>query len=61
MNRHILILFDVDGTLTPPRQKITNDMKDFLLSLKKSNVKIGVVGGYVSKDIWPPTLKDKFK
>ncbi|KAI3646026.1 hypothetical protein MP228_008954 [Amoeboaphelidium protococcarum] len=39
-----LVLFDVDGTLTPARQKITQDMLDTLQQLKKKVV-IGFVGG----------------
>ncbi|XP_028395209.1 phosphomannomutase-like [Dendronephthya gigantea] len=40
----ILCLFDVDGTVTLPRQVITNDMKDFLAQLR-DKVDIGMVGG----------------
>lgn len=39
-----LFLFDVDGTLTEPIQKIKKEMKDILI-LAKNKVKIGVVGG----------------
>ncbi|XP_033023523.1 phosphomannomutase 2 [Lacerta agilis] len=39
-----LCLFDVDGTLTAPRQKVTPEMADFLQALRKK-VKVGVVGG----------------
>ncbi|XP_073489081.1 phosphomannomutase 2 isoform X4 [Aquarana catesbeiana] len=39
-----LCLFDVDGTLTAARQKVTNGMAEFLQSLRKK-VKVGVVGG----------------
>ncbi|KAI5181870.1 phosphomannomutase [Nematocida sp. AWRm80] len=42
--KDILFLFDVDGTLTPSREKITEEMKEFLTDLKKS-VLIGFVGG----------------
>jgi len=42
----ILLLFDVDGTLTVPRLKITSDMLDILKKLnKKDNIKLGFVGG----------------
>ncbi|XP_058013812.1 phosphomannomutase 2 isoform X1 [Ahaetulla prasina] len=40
----VLCLFDVDGTLTAPRQKITPEMADFLQILRQK-VKVGVVGG----------------
>ncbi|XP_047568605.1 phosphomannomutase 2 isoform X3 [Lutra lutra] len=39
-----LCLFDVDGTLTAPRQKITKEMDGFLQDLRQK-IKIGVVGG----------------
>ena len=42
--KDILCLFDVDGTLTLPRQKVLKEMKDFLKDLR-TKVKIGVVGG----------------
>ena len=42
--KDILCLFDVDGTLTLPRQKVTKDIKEFLKDLR-TKVKIGVVGG----------------
>ncbi|EHB04157.1 Phosphomannomutase 2 [Heterocephalus glaber] len=38
-----LCLFEVDGTLTAPREKITKEMDDFLQRLKQKT-KIGVVG-----------------
>nr|CAG4644218.1 EOG090X0BFR [Lepidurus arcticus] len=41
----ILCLFDVDGTLTAPRQKITSDMEEFLLHEVKPKVTTGIVGG----------------
>jgi len=37
-------LFDVDGTLTRARQRITADMEEFLLNLR-SKVTVGLVGG----------------
>lgn len=39
-----ICLFDVDGTLTAPRQVITTEMQDFLELLKKK-VTVGIVGG----------------
>ena len=36
--RDVLVLFDVDGTLTPSRLVIKPDMKQFLLDLKKKVV-----------------------
>lgn len=40
----ILVLFDVDGTLTIPRKPATGEVKDFLKKLR-SKVTIGMVGG----------------
>ena len=40
----ILFLFDVDGTLTVPRQHIEKDMKHFLTELRKKYT-VGIVGG----------------
>lgn len=41
----ILCLFDVDGTLTLPRQAITKDFEDYLLNVMKPRVTLGIVGG----------------
>jgi len=43
-DRTTIVLFDVDGTLTKPRNKITQDMIDTLEALKKK-VYVGAVGG----------------
>lgn len=43
--KNILYLFDVDGTLTKPRQVITEDFKNFLLQKVKPHVCIGLVSG----------------
>jgi hydroxymethylpyrimidine pyrophosphatase-like HAD family hydrolase len=43
-NNRVLVLFDVDGTLTEARGEATLEIKDFLNKLK-SIVKVGVVGG----------------
>ena len=40
----ILVLFDVDGTLTPARQKVSEKMRFFLEKLKEK-VDVGIVGG----------------
>lgn len=45
LNKRILALFDVDGTLTLPRQKITEEMKYFITNTLRSKVYVGVVGG----------------
>lgn len=41
----ILLLFDVDGTLTPARKSIEKDFEDFLYSKVKAKATIGVVSG----------------
>ena len=41
----ILLLFDVDGTLTFPRAVIEDDMKEFLYKEIKPKATIGIVGG----------------
>ncbi|XP_047213068.1 phosphomannomutase 1-like [Girardinichthys multiradiatus] len=42
--RNILCLFDVDGTLTPPREKIDPKLDEFFRTLRRK-MKIGIVGG----------------
>uniref|UniRef100_A0A182W1P1 Phosphomannomutase n=1 Tax=Anopheles minimus TaxID=112268 RepID=A0A182W1P1_9DIPT len=41
----VLILFDVDGTLTQPRQPITEEMEKFLYQSVLSRATLGLVGG----------------
>ena len=43
-NNKILVLFDVDGTLTEPREEASDEMKSFLFELRK-HVVTGIVGG----------------
>lgn len=43
--RAVLYLFDVDGTLTKPRQVITKEFKDFLLEKVQTKVTIGLISG----------------
>lgn len=43
-NNRILVLFDVDGTLTEPREEASEEMKSFLAELRR-NVVVGIVGG----------------
>ena len=43
-NEKVLVLFDVDGTLTAPRDTVTPDMKEFIGQLR-SRVVVGIVGG----------------
>lgn len=44
MVRRKLVLFDVDGTLTPARAQVSAEMKSFLEKLKQK-VTLGIVGG----------------
>lgn len=44
-NEKILVLFDVDGTLTAPREEATEEMRHFLLNTLKERVVVGIVGG----------------
>ena len=44
MDNKEIILFDVDGTLTDPREKVKEDMLKILFELRKK-VSIGIVGG----------------
>lgn len=43
-NEKTILLFDVDGTLTKPRQKITAEMLDFMKSMS-GKVPLAIVGG----------------
>ena len=44
LKKNRILLFDVDGTLTPSRQRISKEMAEFLKILKK-NWTLGFVGG----------------
>jgi hypothetical protein len=44
MSSNILALFDVDGTLTPPRGPISPPVRSFLTELQ-GRVTVGIVGG----------------
>ncbi|XP_063824660.1 phosphomannomutase [Ostrinia nubilalis] len=43
--KNVLFLFDVDGTLTKPRQVISEDLKSFILEQVKARVAVGLVSG----------------
>ncbi|RVE48898.1 hypothetical protein evm_006468 [Chilo suppressalis] len=45
VRKNVLFLFDVDGTLTKPRQVIKEEMKRFLLEELKPRVSVGLVSG----------------
>lgn len=59
---NILLLFDVDGTLTPSRLDIEDDVDQFLQSLRKK-VTIGLVGGSdlpkIAQQMLPASLRAK--
>ncbi len=42
--KRVLVLFDVDGTLTPARAEASEDMKKFLQDLRKK-ASVGIIGG----------------
>ena len=44
LRKSVICLFDVDGTITDPRQRIKPDMEQFLDKLKEK-VTVGLVGG----------------
>jgi len=50
MTKKVIALFDVDGTLTVPRQQIVPEMEQFMQKLKE-NVTVGIVGGSDYKKI----------
>lgn len=64
MDNKILCLFDVDGTLTKPRQKISKDFEEFLLEKVKKKCSIGIVGGSdfskVSEQMGGDDVTDKY-
>lgn len=43
-NKNVLVLFDVDGTITPARQNIEDEVDQFLQTLR-TKVVVGLVGG----------------
>merc|ERR1712116_11096 len=49
--KDIICLFDVDGTLTIPRQKIIEETEDYLLNKLKPKCTVGLVGGSDLKKI----------
>jgi phosphomannomutase len=42
--KRILVLFDVDGTLTPARAEASEEMKQFLKDLRNKTA-VGIIGG----------------
>merc|ERR1719234_1151902 len=43
--KRLLCLFDVDGTMTKPRQQITAEMRSFMENKVIPRVTVGLVGG----------------
>lgn len=43
--KKVLVLFDVDQTLTPARNSIQQDMLDTLASVRAKGVHLGIVSG----------------
>ncbi|KAL3274374.1 hypothetical protein HHI36_015772 [Cryptolaemus montrouzieri] len=50
-SKQVLCLFDVDGTLTKPRNSIEKEIDDFIQNKVKPKYKIGLVGGSDFKKI----------
>lgn len=66
MSKKIICLFDVDGTLTPPRQKIDAKVDKFLQDISTSEkFDIGVVGGSdlvkIQEQLGENNIFDKYK
>lgn len=61
-HKNILLLFDVDGTLTPSRLDVEDDMDQYLQSLREK-VTVGLVGGSdlakISQQMLPATMRSK--
>ncbi|CAI5507360.1 unnamed protein product [Closterium sp. Naga37s-1] len=55
----VIALFDVDGTLTPPRKLVEPEMVEFMQKLRKT-VTVGIVGGSdlskITEQLGPDTL-----
>ena len=45
MTREVLLLFDIDGTLTEPRRSIEDEFETFLYEKIRPNAQIGIVTG----------------
>ena len=59
--KKIIVLFDVDGTLTPARKQMENHMVETLAKLKASGVSVGVVSGSDYKKIAEQIGEDVIK
>ena len=45
MGKKIICLFDVDGTMTAPRLRITEEMEQFMAEQVRPKATVGLVGG----------------
>ncbi|XP_072748691.1 phosphomannomutase 2 isoform X2 [Anoplolepis gracilipes] len=65
MSKKIICLFDVDGTLTEPRQPISSNIEKFLLETVKKEFDIAVVGGSdlnkIQEQLGEENLFEKYK
>ncbi|KAG7209725.1 hypothetical protein KM043_011359 [Ampulex compressa] len=65
MSKKIVCLFDVDGTLTEPRQPIKPDFEKFLLETVKKEFDLAVVGGSdlvkIKEQLGSGSVFDKYK
>lgn len=65
MSKKIICLFDIDGTLTEPRQPIKSNVEKFLLTVVKKDFDIGVISGSdlnkVKEQLGSENLLEKYK
>lgn len=65
MGKKIICLFDVDGTLTEPRQAIKPSTEEFLLDTLKKDFDLAVVGGSdlskIQEQLGGESVFDKYK
>ncbi|KAL6425740.1 hypothetical protein ACFW04_009667 [Cataglyphis niger] len=65
MSKKIICLFDVDGTLTEPRQPISPSIEKFLLETVKKEFDIAIVGGSdlnkIQEQLGSENLFEKYK
>ncbi|XP_043499600.1 phosphomannomutase 2 [Polistes fuscatus] len=65
MSKKIICLFDIDGTLTEPRQPIKSNVEKFLLSVLKKEFDIAIVSGSdlekIKEQLGSEDIFDKYK
>ncbi|KAI4492709.1 hypothetical protein M0804_002500 [Polistes exclamans] len=65
MSKKIICLFDIDGTLTEPRQPIKSNVEKFLLNVLKKEFDIAIVSGSdlekIKEQLGSENIFDKYK